>query len=193
MKSLWERLRQNDAEAMVLLYEQSYADLLIYGVQLCNNTETAKDAINDVFLNLWDSRSRLKPVENVKAYLFACARRQIFQTAAINKKGSLHGWESQLSGQTYPSPEVILIAMERSEEVRCKVQRALEKLTERQKELIRMKYFKGMDYRQIEMETGVSMKTAYNTVYNAMKILSDELKDIFLILILFLCFFSAGK
>lgn len=189
MKNLWEGLRQDDSEAMVLLYEQSYADLLSYGVQLSNNIETTKDAINDIFLNLWDNRSKLNPVENVNAYLFACIRRKIFQLTTINKKDSTLADDMQLYN---PEPDLthedILIAIQRSDEIRRKVQKALEKLTERQRELIQMKYFKGMEYRQIELETGISIKTAYNTVYNAMKILADELRDIlFIIAVFYFC------
>ena len=185
MKNLWERLRQDDAGAMVLLYEQSYADLLRYGVQLSDNIESAKDAINDIFLNLWVNRSNLKPVENVKAYLFACLRRKIFQSASISRKISAVADESQLFSQGLDlSHEDILMAMQRSDEIRRKVQKALEKLTERQRELIQMKYFKGMDYHQIEENTGMNIQTAYNTMRNAMKILASELRDIFLVIVI---------
>ncbi|NII26436.1 sigma-70 family RNA polymerase sigma factor [Pseudoflavitalea sp. X16] len=184
MTSLWEKIRQEDTSAMVSLYEQTYADLLSYGVQLSNSNEVAKDAINDVFVDIWDNRSKLKPVEHVRAYLFACIRRKIFQSIASHRKISNLPEDMQLfNDQGDLSYEDILVAMQRSDEIRYKVQKALEKLTGRQRELIQMKYFKGMDYQQIESETGISMKTVYNTIYNAMKILADELRDILFVLI----------
>lgn len=187
LKSQWERLRQDDTEAMMQLYAQSYAGLLSYGVQLINNNELAKDAINDVFLELWDNRLKLKPVENVKAYLFACIRRKIFQTATINRKANAITDNTAVNQQQSDlSHEDLLVAMEQSDEIRSKVLKALDKLTDRQKELITLKYYKGLDYRQIETTTGISMKTAYNTVYNAMKILAVELRDIiFVFMVLF--------
>ncbi len=188
LRSQWERLRQDDAEAMKQLYAQSYAGLLSYAVQLSNNNELAKDTINDVFLELWASRSKLKPVENVRAYLFACIRRKIFQSTAIDRKknevtGNMVGYPKEFD----LSQEDILIAMQQSDEIRNKVLKALDKLTDRQRELITLKYYKGLDYHQIETATGISLKTAYNTIYNAMKILADELKNtIFTFLFLFL-------
>lgn len=178
LKNLWERLRLEDAEAMMQIYTQSYAGLLSYGVQLSNNNEMAKDAINDVFLELWDNRSKLKPVENVRAYLFACLRRKIFQYAAINQKTDSITDTADSYQEPVLSQEDILVAMQQSDEIRRKVLKALDKLTDRQKELITLKYYKGLDYRQIESVTGISIKTAYNTVYSAMKILAVELKDI---------------
>ena len=178
LTDLWEKMRVSDTASLVQLYEQLYADLLSYGVQLSRSNEIAKDAINDVFVDIWDNRLKLKPVENVRAYMFACIRRKIAHSAIIQRKiSSLPDWQ-RVNVQIDLSHEEILMAMQRSDEIRRSVQRALEKLTDRQRELIQMKYFKGLDYRQIESETGISMKTAYNTIYNAMKILAYELKDI---------------
>lgn len=189
MTDLWERMRQGDIEAMILLYKQSYGGLLSYGVQLSNCNETAKDAINDVFLNIWENRSKLKSVGNVKAYLFACIRRKVFQSATLNGKvSSIPADELLFNQATDLSQEEILVAIQQSDEIRLKVQKALEKLTNRQRELIQMKYFKGLDYRQIEIETGISMKTAYNTIYNAMKILTNELRNVLFAMILFAIF-----
>lgn len=190
MTDLWERVRQGDSEAMVSLYKQLYADLLGYGVQLSGSNEAAQDAINDIFLTIWDNHAKLKPVENVKAYLFASMRRRIFQFAkSKNKLSSIHSGEL-LFGQAENdlSHEEILVAMQRSEEIRRKVQKAMEKLTQRQRELIRMKFFQGLNYQQIETETGITMKTAYNTVYNAMKVLAEELHNtLFFLIIFFFC------
>lgn len=189
MADIWKKMLANDTAALVLLYEQTYADLLSYGVQLSNSNEVAKDAINDVFVDIWDNRSKLKPVENVKAYLFACIRRKIFQSIASQRKVSNLPGDMQLfNDQGDLSHEDILVAMQRSDEIRYKVQKALEKLTDRQRELIQLKYFKGMDYQQIESETGISMKTVYNTIYNAMKILAEELRDILFVLIFLFLF-----
>lgn len=188
LTDLWEKLRAGDTASLVHLYEQLYADLLSYGVQLINSNEIAKDAINDVFVHIWDNRSKLKPVENVKAYLFACIRRKIFHSATIERKISSLPDLQWVSVQSDLSQEEIIMAMQRSDEIRRRVQQALEKLTGRQRELIQMKYFKGLDYRQIESETGISMKTAYNTIYNAMKILANELKDVLLFLAIFFFF-----
>ena len=131
MPDRWDKMRLGDRDAMLVLYEYYYNDLLSYGVQLSNSIDTAKDAINDVFLHLWEHHTNLKPVKNVKAYLFACVRRKIFHPVYFNNK--------------------VLLA----EEVA----------------------FKNMDYREIGLTTGMSLKTAYNTIYNAVKVLTNELRD----------------
>lgn len=175
MPAVWDQMLAGDSNAMLAIYEQHYADLLSYGVQLCGSIDTAKDAINDVFLHLWEHRSNLKPVSQVKAYLFTCIRRRVFEPVYFNNK-LLSADEYRFDQLSEISYEEVLIAMQRSDEVRKKVQLALNKLTDRQKELIRLKYYENLDYQQIEQVTGMNVKTAYNTVYNAMKVLSAELK-----------------
>lgn len=188
LSDLWEKMRVSDTTALVQLYEQLYADLLSYGVQLSNSNDIAKDAINDVFIDIWDNRSKLNPVENVRAYLFACIRRKIFHSTTIQRNTSSLPDLQWVSVQSDLSQEDVIMAMQRSDEIRRRVQQALEKLTGRQRELIQMKYFNGLNYRQIETETGISMKTAYNTIYNAMKILAAELKDVLFSLVLLFFF-----
>jgi len=186
MEEQWERVREGDIDAMLVLYEYNYSSLLSYGVQLSNSIDTAKDAINDVFLQLWEQQAKLKPVKNVKAYLFACIRRRIFHSPYSDRRLLLTE-ESYENAET--SHEEALIAMQQSEETRKKVQAALEKLTARQKELIYLKYFKNMDYREIEQTTGISVKTAYNTIYNAVKLLAEELRKAILTIIISFLFF----
>lgn len=188
MPDWWDKMRLGNGDAMLVLYEYYYNDLLSYGVQLSNSTDIAKDAINDVFLHLWEHHTNLKPVKNVKAYLFACIRRKIFHPAYTDNKMLLLT-EKAFYESAEISYEDVLIAMQQSEETRKKVQAALEKLTARQKELIHLKYFKNMDYREIELATGISVKTAYNTIYNAVKTLANELRAIALTLLLPVLFF----
>ena len=176
MPDRWDKMRLGDRDAMLVLYQYYYNDLLSYGVQLSNSIDTAKDAINDVFLDLWEHHTNLKPVKNVKAYLFACVRRKIFHPVYFNNKVLLAEEVAFYEGME-TSYEEIWIAMQQSDEIRMKVRAALDKLTERQKELIHLKYFKNMDYREIGLTTGMSLKTAYNTIYNAVKVLTNELRD----------------
>ncbi|GAO42701.1 putative RNA polymerase ECF-type sigma factor [Flavihumibacter petaseus NBRC 106054] len=166
-----------DADALLALYEYSYKDLLSYGVQLTGSLDAAKDAINDVFLNIWERHSRLKPVKNVRAYLFACIRRNIFHTKEQPRQVIMVE-DPEVYSSSETSYEEILIAMQQSDETRRKVQAALSKLTDRQKELIELKFYQNKDYREIEEITGMTVKTAYNTIYNAIKVLAVDLRDV---------------
>lgn len=170
-------MTKGNSDAMLALYEYYYNDLLSYGIRLCGSLHTAKDAINDVFLHLAEQHKNLKPVKNVKAYLFACIRRKVFYLLyAIDKMVPID--EASAYGDAETSYEEMLVAIQQSDDIRTKIQLALAKLTERQKELIQLKYFQNLNYRQIETVTGISVKTAYNTIYNALRVLETELRGL---------------
>ena len=66
--------------------------------------------------------------------------------------------------------------MQRDEEMKRKLYRAIQQLTPRQKELIDLMFFEGYSYRQIAEHTAQSVKTVYNTMYNAIRLLRELLK-----------------
>ena len=57
-----------------------------------------------------------------------------------------------------------------------KLTKSLNHLTERQKELLQLKFFDDLDYDEIALRCNISKRTAYNIVYDALKILKDVLK-----------------
>lgn len=74
------------------------------------------------------------------------------------------------------SYEEIMVGLQQDEELKNKLRVAIAQLTPRQVELIQLKFFEGLSYEQIAQRTSQSVKTAYNTVYDAIKMLRKILK-----------------
>lgn len=74
--------------------------------------------------------------------------------------------------------EEFVIKVQTNEIIQIRLKEALEKLSFRQKQLVNLKFFEGYSYEKIAETTQMSVKTAYNTLYDALKILREELKDI---------------
>jgi RNA polymerase sigma factor (sigma-70 family) len=54
-----------------------------------------------------------------------------------------------------------------------RLQKALNQLSPRQKEIIRLRYFDTVAFKDISDQTGLSERTVYNTLHNAIKVLRD--------------------
>ncbi|PSL44781.1 RNA polymerase sigma-70 factor (ECF subfamily) [Chitinophaga niastensis] len=172
---LWNRVRQNDQEALVGLYEHLYLQLVNYGIRICSDVELTKDAINDMFLEIWDQRQKLHEVSNVKSYLFTYLRRKIFAGIRQTKKSLLAA--DVFSDDTSPhelSYEECIVAVQATEEIKQKIKRAISRLTPRQKELVQLRYFDGLSMEEVGKRAGITTKTAYNTLGFALKTLSVE-------------------
>ncbi|WP_158618004.1 RNA polymerase sigma factor [Chitinophaga lutea] len=173
---LWNRVRLHEQEALVTLYERLYFYLLNYGARTCGDVERTRDAINDVFLELWDRRLKLPDVSNVKSYLLTYLRRKIFANMKEEQMSSeAAGRLSETSDAYEFSYEDCIVALQASDEVKAKIKRAMALLTPRQKELVQLRFFDGLSMEDTGKRAGISTKTAYNTLAAALKTLSAGL------------------
>jgi RNA polymerase sigma factor (sigma-70 family) len=182
---LWNGVRENGEDALVNLYEQLYFNLVSYGIRTCGDVEITKDAINDMFLEIWDQRHKLPEVSNVKSYLFTYLRRKIFAGIRQTKKSSEAADAfADTSAHHELSYEECIVAIQTSEEVKQKIKRAMATLTPRQKELVQLRYFDGLSMEEVGKRVGITTKTAYNTLGAALKNMSVELMVVLLIRLL---------
>lgn len=173
----WEQMRAGDKQALFELYNNMYFHLIRFGLKINADDELVKDCVNQIFLNLWDKRARLTAVDNVKSYLMTSLRRCMLDqlayedkmTHAVNQMGAEEEWAEL-------SYEEIMIRLQQDDELKQKLQQAIKQLTPRQMELIQMKFFEGLTYEQIAERTAQTVKTAYNTIYDAIKTLKKLLK-----------------
>lgn len=173
----WNQMRLGDKQALFELYTKLYFHLIRFGLKINADDELVKDCVNQIFLNIWDKRERLPAVQQVKSYLMTALRRcmldQLAYTdkiqVAFNQIGADENWNEL-------SYEEIMINVQVDDEVKKKLGSAIKQLTPRQMELIHLKFFEGLTYDQIAERTSQTVKTAYNTIYDAIKTLRKLLK-----------------
>ena len=56
---LIENIKSGDESAFAILYDVYFSFLCVQASTLVQNTEDAKDIVNDLFVNIWNNRSRL--------------------------------------------------------------------------------------------------------------------------------------
>lgn len=176
-RQYWDQLRKGDKQALFGLYNNTYFHLVRFGLKITANDELVKDCVTQLFFQLWDKHARLQAVTHVRAYLFTSLRRMLIDKLAYQSKTSAA--ISQLSADEVAeelSYEEIIVRVQHDEELRQKLHRAMEQLTPKQKELIRLMFFEGFTYEQVAAHTAQSIKTAYNTIYNAIHLLRKLLK-----------------
>jgi len=174
---LWERLRSGDKDAFFDLYAALYYALVNFGIRVCADADISSEATDLVFTTIWEKRETLNRVDNVEAYLRTFLKRKLLRILERKKKLSIALSNAGADGDWMEmSYEEFIVKVQSDELVRYQLKNALEKLTFRQKQLIHLKFFDGLSYEQIAGQTNQTIKTAYNTVYDALKILRKELK-----------------
>ncbi|RYC69227.1 RNA polymerase sigma factor [Spirosoma sordidisoli] len=174
LHALWEGVRRRDYQSLTNLYRHLYSDLLRFGQRFGHNADTTKDAINQIFLEIWERADTLMPVDNVRSYLITYLRRKLLRVFEQTSRFTPIDNQEESSEQSY---EDILIHAQQEEQIRSRLRTALAQLTPRQKELIEMRFFRGMSNEQICQETGMHINTVYNTLSSALKTLRQTLSQ----------------
>jgi RNA polymerase sigma-70 factor (ECF subfamily) len=68
-----------------------------------------------------------------------------------------------------------LIAFQETEEKKENLTRALNNLTKKQLEIVKLKFFENLTYAEIAAKTTLTIRTVYNTIYLAMQQLREDI------------------
>lgn len=163
-----------NSDVIEVLYKKHYEQLFIFGLMFEIETQLVKDAINDVFLELCEKPGYLEKARNPLAYLSICVKNKLLKF----KKTS--GRQVPFSAfETDPELMTDDNVREIEESHQClqrQVEQAISRLTNRQKEVIQLKFFMEKDTSEIVSITGMNTKTVYNTLSTALKNIRTEVK-----------------
>ncbi len=181
----WKLLAEGEKQGLYDCFNLFYDDLYRLGLSLYRNVELIKESIQNLFLELWQIRHKLAAVENIRQYVFTVYKRTIYKTnLKYHIKGSTDGHDLSLLDEKYISVnsyEAILIASEEDELKSIQLRNALKSLSPRQKEIIQLRYYECLSFKDIALKTKLTERTVYNTLHNAVNVLRD------LLLFLFFC------
>jgi RNA polymerase sigma factor (sigma-70 family) len=165
---VWRRFKKGDMEAFALLYSQ-YVDILFrYGCKLSADDDLVKDAIQEVFVGLYNSRDRNTcDPGHLKFYLFLALKRNLIRNMVRNRRLSNHLPSIDLNFESSYNPEIKLIEKDREDEVRKKIETILEQLPSRQREVIYLRFNEALDYREISDIMGITVDSVRKQVYRA--------------------------
>ncbi len=175
---IWEAVRNREEAVFKALYFRCYDLLFKYGIQKLDGDQMRVAAvINEVFAEIWERGPALPPVENIEGYLFIMFKRKLFRDLKQTKAFRLVP-DSYLEKEmeTTLSYENLLIKMQTEEVLKKKITHALEALTPRQLEIIRLKYFQELSIKEISHKLQLAPRTIYNTLHRGLKILRNELE-----------------
>ena len=77
--ALWNSFKQGNWDAYTRLYNDYYSLLNNYGYKFTRNSNLIEDAIHDLFVRLWTTRSNLGNPDSVKNYLYKSLRNTLLR------------------------------------------------------------------------------------------------------------------
>ncbi|MDR3712602.1 MAG: sigma-70 family RNA polymerase sigma factor [Puia sp.] len=183
----WEAFRNGDKEAFALIFREYYPVLFRFGNKFTRDTEILEDCIQELFIELWQSRSKI-PVLSVRAYLLKSVKYKLLKT--FRKTGRSVPFNPDAAGNPPGgfewSHETFLIAKMESEAKRQQVIKAMARLSNRQKEIIYLKYYQNLSYEEVSEIMNINYQAARNLLYQAIKSLKNILLNSLEVFLVFL-------
>lgn len=167
-QELWASVRGGDRQALTGLFELFYGRLYDYGVKLVADRETVKDAIQELFLSLWEYRDNLDTEVTVASYLYTSFRRTLLRQVDKNRRQKLRNLEyAEESFDDVFNVEEFMTSFELQKEQREQLEQALSELTRRQKEVIFLRFYEGLSTEEVTEIMQISRQSVYNLVGEA--------------------------
>lgn len=175
--------KQNDIAS---IYNQHVNDLFTYGCHLGFEGETVKDAIHDVFVKITIDSSNLDNISNLKFYLFRALKNRLLD---IHKSKKEHiDLENIDPSREIPfkievNVEELMIEEEEKAEIKTGIEQMLSTLTDRQREIIYLRYVQDYDYPQIAELLQISIHGCRKLVSKAILSLREKYGTFFFLLL----------
>ena len=180
--TLWTTFKQGNKAAYEQMYQTYIRVLLVYGSRILDNEETVRDAIQDLFIEIWKSRETISSTDNIKVYLFQALRYKLLKekskTGNEDLDSALNVYQSLL--KVYPH-ESFLIEEEHHNEQLRKLNRALSNLPPRQHEDLHLRYFQNCSNEDIARIMGIQYQSVANLIHKSLEALKQYFFEILLL------------
>ncbi len=155
------------------IFHYYYSGLCAYCERITGNKHAAEDIVQDLFLTLWVKHQQIKIQTSLKRYLFTAVKNRSFDYLKHeNKKsqwpGSINEKESSENFSTLWFAEA---------ELQSVVNKSLDKLPPRCREIFKLSRMEGIDNEKIANKLGLSKRTVELQISNALRQLRNDLKN----------------
>lgn len=169
------QMKEEDSErAFHGFYDLCYDRLFRIACYYVKHEEWAQEIVLDVFMRLWEQRTRLPEVNNIEDYCFILTKNAALNYLEKENRRTTRSAEPlpETNDET-ESPEEILI----SEELFARYVKALDRLPERCREVFIRVREEKQSYLQVAEAMGISVNTVDAQLQKAVSRLKEALLD----------------
>jgi len=177
---IWNSFRAGNQQALEYIYRIYAKDLFNYGMKIKTHRNLVKDCIQELFVELWKSRSGLCETHHIKFYLLKAIKIKIYHQLKHQMRfDHISTSDQTCSGlmDISSSYEDHLIETQSREASRKKITQCVQQLPARQQEIIHLLFFEGQSYEEIADIMGIHVQSVYTLAWKALTALKKRLVD----------------
>ena len=172
-------LQNGKEKGLDLLFDEYYRSLVLWADTFLNDVKKSEDVVQEFFVKLWERHlvSGLRP-ETLKYYLFTSVK-----NLSLNALEKVDPLKRAYDINRLNRPWVEYNNL--TEEMLCRVEREIEKLSPRSRDVVKAVYMEGLRYKEVAEKLDVSVTTVKTLLVNALKKLRANSTGIDTTLLLF--------
>ncbi|HYC84796.1 MAG TPA: sigma-70 family RNA polymerase sigma factor [Chryseosolibacter sp.] len=171
----WSAFKAGDKQAFSRIYHHHVTALLKYGYKIHHNRSLVEDCVQDLFIELWRTRTKLGDITSVKFYLFQAVRYKILRKITEESRVELLSLE-KADGLSLLHVENDLVEFDLQSRQMSHLKDSINSLPARQKEAINLRFYNNFSNEEVAQIMGVNYKSACRFIYMAIKKLKINLK-----------------
>lgn len=163
---LLTKLKKGNRLAFNTLYKKYFAVLYGFTLKLTNNQTDAEEVVQEVFIKLWEIKRTLDNKKNFKSLLFTIAKNKIYNRS--RQRVYEHAYQNYLQQQNNFT-EFTIDREVSYLETKSFIDKGIELLPSRRKEIFILSRMQGMSNKEIAMKMNTSTSNIENHINKALK------------------------
>jgi RNA polymerase sigma-70 factor (family 1) len=171
-QELLRLVAKGDMQAYQQLFDLYWDQVYGIGLRLTKTPEQAKDLAQDIFLKLWNSRTKLTEVRDFRSYLFVITRNLIhdqIRTKIFHE--SNHEFLTNYFTYNESSPQELLEQKELGEALNA----AIRKLPSRLRQVFNLRRLEGLSHVEIAKRLNITTISSKTYMVRALMALRKEI------------------
>ena len=178
--SLFLLIKKRDKEAFTVVYHKYHHYLYSLAFRYLKDVELAEDAVQHVFVKLWDSARYIDVGINMKNYLYTMTKNFVLNQIRDNKEMISLNYENAQIEITDESSDVVSIMEDK--QLLSLLYEGIQHLPPQKKEICHLKIDENKSNQEIAEVMGISVNTVKSHYQESVKMLRDYFQKIKLLL-----------
>lgn len=167
---LFAEIRNGSEQAFNKAFDLYYSRLCFFADKILHDFDLSRSLVQQVFVDLWIKRSRLQ-IDSLQSYLYQSVRNASLDVLKHKKT------ESKYLATLEKEEAVQLTDLMEDAELADRINRAIQNLPEKCREIFILCRFDELKYAEIAARLNISVKTVEMQISIALKKLRKELSD----------------
>jgi len=172
-EALVSRIQQGDEVAFTLFFERYHSNMYLAAYHLLRDEDDARDAVQELFCDVWQRSDRIDITRNIKGYLYTILRNRILTAMSRSKYvddyiNSYIAFERQFEAST---EETVLVR-----ELEQLLEEKVDQLPPKMRKVYELSWHHQLSNKEIAERMSISEGTVKQHKHQAIRILRGKLQ-----------------